>query len=150
MTAAVAQTRLIVLRGNSGSGKSSVAKALRDAYGRGVAVVSQDTIRRTILRDRDRPLAANIGLIDQVTRYCLENGCHVVVEGILDASRYGSMLAGLGGDYTGRSPLLPGRAGHARKRGVARTLLAEILRRWPDQGCIDQPDRWPGTTRPDS
>jgi uridine kinase len=69
MTAAVAQTRLIVLRGNSGSGKSSVAKALRDAYGRGVAVVSQDTIRRTILRDRDRPLAANIGLIDQVTRY---------------------------------------------------------------------------------
>ena len=46
------ETRLIVLRGNSGSGKSTVAKALREAYGRGVAWVSQDLIRRTILRER--------------------------------------------------------------------------------------------------
>ncbi len=31
------QTRLIALRGNSGAGKSIVARALREAYGRGVA-----------------------------------------------------------------------------------------------------------------
>jgi ABC-type glutathione transport system ATPase component len=31
------QTRLIVVRGNSGSGKSSVAKAIRSAYGDGIA-----------------------------------------------------------------------------------------------------------------
>jgi predicted kinase len=37
-------TRLIVLHGNSGSGKSTVATALREAYGRGVAWVSQDLI----------------------------------------------------------------------------------------------------------
>ena len=50
-------TRLIVLRGNSGSGKSTVAKALLDAYGgRSVAWVAQDLIRRTILREKDRPV----------------------------------------------------------------------------------------------
>ena len=95
MTAVQAQPRLIVVRGNSGSGKSSVATALRAAYGRGVAVVGQDNIRRTILRDRDRPGTSNIGLIGEVARYALEHRFHVVVEGILDAGRYGPMLAAL-------------------------------------------------------
>lgn len=95
MTAAAERPRLIVVRGNSGSGKSSVAKSLREAYGRGLAVVGQDNIRRTILRDRDLPGSANIGLIGQVARYALENGFHVVVEGILDARRYGPMLTAL-------------------------------------------------------
>jgi GNAT superfamily N-acetyltransferase len=97
------QTRLIVVRGNSGSGKSSVAKAIRDAYGRGVAIVGQDNIRRTILRDRDRPGTPNIGLIEQVARYSLDSGFHVVVEGILDARRYGSMLASLQAAHRGPS-----------------------------------------------
>lgn len=35
---------LIVLRGNSGSGKSSVARALRERYGYGLAWVEQDRI----------------------------------------------------------------------------------------------------------
>jgi len=97
------QPRLIVVRGNSGSGKSSVATALRTAFGRGIAVVGQDNIRRTILRDRDRPGTANIGLIGQVARYSLEHGFHVVVEGILDASRYGPMLAELSAAHCGPS-----------------------------------------------
>jgi predicted kinase len=103
MTDLAAQARLIVLRGNSGSGKSSVAKALRDAYGRGIAVVGQDNLRRTILRDRDRPGMANIGLIDLVARYSLEHGFHVVVEGILDSGRYGQMLAALRAAHQGPS-----------------------------------------------
>jgi Acetyltransferase (GNAT) domain, PanZ len=80
-----------------------VAKSLRDAYGRGIAVVGQDNIRRVILRDRDRPGTANIGLIDAVARYSLEHGFHVVVEGILDARRYGPMLTGLARDHCGPS-----------------------------------------------
>jgi chloramphenicol 3-O-phosphotransferase len=32
-------TRLVVLRGNSASGKSSVAAGLRDRFGRGLAIV---------------------------------------------------------------------------------------------------------------
>lgn len=96
-------TRLIVLRGNSGSGKSSVAQRLRDSHGRGLAVVAQDNLRRVVLRELDRPGAANIGLIDTVARYALDHGYHVVVEGILYADRYGAMLRALGGDHRGSS-----------------------------------------------
>jgi chloramphenicol 3-O-phosphotransferase len=59
------ETRLVILRGNSASGKLSVAAGgLREKFGRGLAVVGQDNLRRTLLRERDRPGAANIGLID--------------------------------------------------------------------------------------
>jgi predicted kinase len=46
------QTRLVVLCVNSGSGKSAVAKALRAACGQEMAWVSQDLIRRVILKEK--------------------------------------------------------------------------------------------------
>jgi hypothetical protein len=94
-------TRLVVLRGNSASGKSSVAAGIRETFGRGLALVGQDNLRRTVLRERDRPGAANIGLIDLTARYALDAGYHVVVEGILYADRYGDMLARLRADHRG-------------------------------------------------
>lgn len=94
-------TRLVVLRGNSASGKSSVAAGLRDRFGRGLALVGQDNLRRIVLRERDRPGVANIGLIDTVTRYALDAGYHVVLEGILYADHYGTMLAQLRADHLG-------------------------------------------------
>ncbi|MFE1934756.1 kinase [Streptomyces sp. NPDC059474] len=98
-----ATTRLIVLRGNSASGKSSVAAGLRARYGRGLALVGQDNLRRVVLRERDTPDAANIGLIDTVARYALDHGFHVVVEGILHAAHYGEMLDALCRDHLGHS-----------------------------------------------
>lgn len=97
------RTRLIVLRGNLGSGKSTVAKALRESCGQRVAVVSQDLIRRMILKEKDHPGGVNIGLIDQVARYCLDHGYHAVLDGILYADRYEPMLARLGREHRGRS-----------------------------------------------
>ncbi|MGA5566616.1 AAA family ATPase [Streptomyces platensis] len=94
-TAGTSDTRLIVVRGNSASGKSSVAAGLREKFGRNLAIVAQDNLRRIVLRERDRLGAANIGLIDLTARYALENGFHVVVEGILYADRYGAMLQDL-------------------------------------------------------
>ena len=58
MRAGTRETRLIVLRGNSASGKSTVAASLRDRFGRGLALVAQDNLRRQVLRERDRPGAA--------------------------------------------------------------------------------------------
>lgn len=103
MSVGSGQTRLIVVRGNSGSGKSTVATALREAHGRGVAWVSQDLIRRIILKEQDRAGGVNIGLIDQVTRYSLDSGYHVVLDGIFYADRYEPMLAGLARDHVGVS-----------------------------------------------
>ncbi|SOE24982.1 hypothetical protein SAMN05442782_1663 [Streptomyces sp. OK228] len=90
-----------MLRGNSASGKSSVAAGLREKFGRGLALVGQDNLRRTVLRERDRPGAANIGLIGLTARYALAAGYHVVVEGIVYADRYGDMLARLCADHCG-------------------------------------------------
>lgn len=42
-------TRLIVVRGNSASGKSSVAAGLREGFGRNLAIVSQNNLRRIVL-----------------------------------------------------------------------------------------------------
>ncbi|MDQ1041144.1 putative kinase [Streptomyces sp. V3I8] len=95
------ETRLVVLRGNSASGKSSVAAGIRDRFGRGLAVVGQDNLRRIVLRERDRPGAANIGLIDLTARYALNAGYHVIVEGILYTDHYGDMLAQLRADHRG-------------------------------------------------
>jgi chloramphenicol 3-O-phosphotransferase len=96
-------TRLIVLRGNSGSGKSSVAAEIRARHGRGIALVGQDYLRRIVLRERDLPGGANIGLIDTVVRYTLDHGFHVIIDGILDSRRYAVMLDALHRDHRGIS-----------------------------------------------
>jgi predicted kinase len=98
-------TRLVVLRGNSASGKSSVAAEIRTRYGRGIAIVGQDNLRRVVLREHDKPNAANIGLIDLTARYALDHGFHVVVEGILYAGHYGDMLTALCDDHQGTTRL---------------------------------------------
>ncbi|HEV2347060.1 MAG TPA: hypothetical protein VGS97_23360 [Actinocrinis sp.] len=86
---------LIVIRGNSGSGKTSTALAVRHAAGRGVALVQQDVIRRDLLRERDRPGGLNIELIKLNVQFALAHDYDVILEGILYASRYGQMIRGL-------------------------------------------------------
>ena len=95
------QTRLAILRGNSGSGKSTTARELRARLGRGVAWVEQDYVRRILLREHDYPGAVNIGLIEQTVRYSLDHDFDVVLDGILDAERYGAMLRRLSRDHVG-------------------------------------------------
>ncbi|MGW1600505.1 AAA family ATPase [Streptomyces eurythermus] len=130
------ETRLVVLRGNSASGKSCVANGLREKFGRGLALVAQDNLRRVVLREHDRPGAANIGLIDLTARYALDAGYHVVVEGILYADRYGDMLTRLRADHRGPThnyyldvPLDETLTRHATKP-LADEVDGERLRDW--------------------
>ncbi|WP_261663691.1 kinase [Deinococcus sp. Marseille-Q6407] len=92
---------LIVLRGNSGSGKSSVARALRQRYGYGLAWVEQDYLRRVLLREHDIPDGHNIRLIETNVRYCLDAGYVTVLEGILQSRHYAPMLERLHSDFGG-------------------------------------------------
>ncbi|MFI6675824.1 AAA family ATPase [Kribbella sp. NPDC050470] len=96
-------SRLVVLRGNSASGKSTTAQEVRRRVGRGVAWVEQDYLRRILLREHDRPAAPNIGLIDQTVRYALDNGYHVILEGILYSPTYGAMVRQLIADHAGHT-----------------------------------------------
>ncbi|MFF7330468.1 AAA family ATPase [Streptomyces sp. NPDC008150] len=129
-------TRLVVLRGNSASGKSTVAARVRERHGRGIALVGQDNLRREVLRERDVPDAANIGLIDLTVRYALDHGFHVVLEGILYVAHYGTMIDGLCRDHRGGThlfyldvPFTETLARHATKP-IALDVTADQLRGW--------------------
>jgi hypothetical protein len=101
----MADTRLIVIRGNSGSGKTSVARAVRRRYGRGCALIEQDYLRRIVLREHDGVEVAGLAprLIAATARMSLAGGYHVVLEGILAAEVYGSELRSLIAGHPGRS-----------------------------------------------
>jgi predicted kinase len=92
---------LVVIRGNSGSGKSTVARELRRRFGRGCALVEQDYLRRIVLRELDLPGGCAPELIGQTARFALAHGYHVVVEGIMAADRYAPMLGSLLADHRG-------------------------------------------------
>ncbi|MEU8216743.1 kinase [Micromonospora taraxaci] len=94
---------LICLRGNSGAGKSTIARELRYRHGRGCALVGQDHMRRVLLRERDKPGGLAPTLIAQNVRFCLENGYHVILEGIMHTARYRSMLTELRDTHRGRT-----------------------------------------------
>ncbi|WP_423463823.1 AAA family ATPase [Promicromonospora sp. MS192] len=97
------ETCLVVVRGPSGAGKSTVARAVRRRMGRGTALVEQDYLRRTLMWEKDTAGAPNIGLIDTVVRHALGVGYSVVLEGILAADHYGTMLRDLLTDHRGRT-----------------------------------------------
>ncbi|MEU4606607.1 AAA family ATPase [Kribbella sp. NPDC023972] len=92
---------LVVIRGNSGSGKSSIVEAIRATYGRGIAWIEQDYVRRIIFEELDQPGGANIQAIRQLAKHALDRGYHAVVEGIMPTVRYGDMLEQLHDDHAG-------------------------------------------------
>ncbi|MEU0156543.1 kinase [Micromonospora fulviviridis] len=96
-------TILVCIRGNSGSGKSSIARELRRRHGRGCALVEQDYLRRIVLRERDKPGGVAPALTAQTARFALDHGYHVVLDGIMHTSRYRSMLTALRDAHRGRS-----------------------------------------------
>jgi predicted kinase len=96
-------TVLVVLRGNSGSGKSTVARELRRRHGRGCALVDQDSLRRIVLWEHDVAGGVAPRLVAATARVALDHGYHVVVEGILTAERYRDDLLRLAGDHRGRT-----------------------------------------------
>jgi len=98
-------TALVVIRGNSGSGKTSLARQLRLHQGRGWALVEQDNLRRVILRERDKAGGLAPAFIDHTVRFLLGNGYSVILEGILASHRYGPMLTKLIADHSGPSLL---------------------------------------------
>jgi predicted kinase len=139
-------TRLILLRGNSGSGKSSVARGLRERHGPGLAWVEQDHLRRVVLAERDRPGAANIGLIDRTVRYALDAGFHVVCEGILFTGHYGEMLRALCVEHLGTSfvyyfdvPFVETVRRHATRPGSAEFTPEQMRSWWTDDDRLGVP-----------
>lgn len=85
-------SKLIIIRGNSGSGKTTVAKALQQKLGHNIMVISQDVVRRDILRVKDGPDTKALPLLSELLVYG-KNNCEIVVlEGILYSKWYNELF----------------------------------------------------------
>lgn len=80
--------KLVILRGNSGSGKSSVAKALQRQLGRGTLMIPQDVVRREMLWAHDGADTAAIALLMDLLEYGYEHSEVTILEGILHSKWY--------------------------------------------------------------
>ena len=84
--------KLVIIRGNSGSGKSSLARKLQTHYGRGTLLISQDTVRRDMLKEKVEPGNLSIDLTETLARFGYEHDLLVLVEGFYETDIYGQML----------------------------------------------------------
>lgn len=80
--------KLIIIRGNSGSGKSTVAKSLQKKFGQNTMLISQDAVRRDMLWVEDGPETKALPLLIELLRYGRRHSEVVILEGILDAVWY--------------------------------------------------------------
>ncbi|MEV6285133.1 AAA family ATPase [Kribbella sp. NPDC051770] len=128
--------QLIVLRGNSGSGKSTVALELRRLLGPSVAWIEQDHFRRSVFQETTEPDPLNALAIEQVATLALAHGRHAIVEGIMPVVRYGEMLRRLIAAHPGRAycyyfdiPFAETTRRHAT-RSKSTAFTAEAMREW--------------------
>lgn len=82
------QPKLVILRGNSGSGKSSVARELQRKLGRGTLIIPQDTVRRELLWARDGIGTKALPLLIELLEYGRRNCAVTILEGILYSDYY--------------------------------------------------------------
>lgn len=80
--------KLIIIRGNSGSGKTTVARELQRKFGHDTMLISQDVVRRDILHTHDGKNTLALHLLKQMLEYGYKNCEFVVLEGILRCDWY--------------------------------------------------------------
>lgn len=84
--------KLIIIRGNSGSGKTTVSKELQKKFGHNTMVISQDTVRLEILWVKDGAETKALPLLISLLEYGRNNSKITILEGILDAECYSPLF----------------------------------------------------------
>lgn len=93
------KSKLIILRGNSGSGKTSTGKALQKKFGRGTLLISQDVVRRDMLHVKDGADPECSQLILEIAKYGKSNHPIIILEGILVSKWYQHLFKHLQGMF---------------------------------------------------
>jgi predicted ABC-type ATPase len=88
------QPKLIILRGNSGSGKTTIAKALHQCLKEQSLLISQDVVRREMLRVKDETGNLSIALLKQLVAFGYQECQYVIVEGIFSKSHLSFLFSG--------------------------------------------------------
>ena len=137
---------LIILRGNSGCGKTSTAYLLQRQLGYGTMLVSQDMVRREILRVKDSESNPAIQLIYDLCMYGNNVGYTVILEGILSNKKYGAMLQRLLNDFQGEKLIYYFDVSfeetvrrHATKPNAHEFGESEMRQWWKDQDVLGVP-----------
>lgn len=73
----------LILRGNSGSGKTTVSKELQKKFGKNTMYISQDMVRRQILMVDDGNDTLALSLMKEMLSYGSRNSEVVILEGII-------------------------------------------------------------------
>jgi len=137
---------LIVLRGNSGCGKTSTACLLQRQLGYGTMSVSQDVVRREMLRVKDSESNPAIQLMYDLCMYGNSVGYTVILEGILSNKKYGAMLHRLLDDFQGEELIYYFDVSfeetvrrHATKPNAHEFGELEMRQWWKDQDVLGVP-----------
>lgn len=137
---------LIILRGNSGCGKTSTARLLQRQLGDGTMLVPQDVVRREILRVKDSEGNPAIQLIYDLCMYGNNVGYTVILEGILSNKKYGAMLRWLLDDFQGEKLIYYFDVSfeetvrrHATKPNAHEFGESEMRQWWKDQDVLNVP-----------
>ncbi|WP_346884166.1 kinase [Clostridium sp. UBA4395] len=93
------EVKLIILRGNSGSGKTTTAKALQKKFGHGTMLISQDVVRREMLFVKDGPDTEAIKLLNELILYGKKHCDIVILEGILNSRWYRKLFENLHNEF---------------------------------------------------
>ena len=84
--------KIIILRGNSGSGKSTVANALQIKIGHETLLISQDNVRREMLWARSGEHKSSVKLLKNLVTFG-HNNCKVtILEGILSTVSHAELF----------------------------------------------------------
>lgn len=80
--------KIVIIRGNSGSGKTTVAKELCNHLGKDCMLLSQDIIRREILHTNDGKNSSAVKLLSDLILFGKKHSNIIILEGILNSSWY--------------------------------------------------------------
>ena len=96
-------SKIIILRGNSGCGKSTAAKALQKRIGNGTFLISQDYVRREMLGEKTGQHNQTVSLLKNLVMYGYQN-CEVsILDGILSTGTYDDLFNLIAELYAGQT-----------------------------------------------
>ncbi len=133
-------TRLVILRGDAASGKTTTATSLRTALGARVALISQDHFRRELLHEPDRRKLSRDAsvLIVSTARQALDLGYDVILDGVFNLRDYSEAFERLYRDHLGSTRIYQFDVGleETIRRHAGRQLAQEFgedkIREWHD------------------
>lgn len=81
-------SKIIIIRGNSASGKTSLAQVLQEEFGENTLLLSQDLLRHTMLHAHDGSDTPTIPLLLDLIDYGRKHCPITILEGILRSDWY--------------------------------------------------------------